>query len=76
MTMAVSMSIWLRRARAGLTRPGVSAAAAATNIATCGPKSISELKMMTKAGGMIARSAVAGSCTLRQAASIAARTSA
>ena len=69
--MTVSTSIRPRGMRAD-TMPGVSAAAAATHIATCGPKSISELKMMTKAGGMIARSDVVGACTLRHEVSIAA----
>ena len=53
------MSIWRRGVRPA-TRPGVSAAAAATSIATFGPNEQSELKMMTKTGGMMARSLVAG----------------
>ena len=72
-TMTVSTSIWTRGMRAD-TMPGVSAAAAATHIATGAPNSMSELKMMTKTGGMIARSDAVGACTLRHDASIAAST--
>ena len=54
------MSAW-RRATRRVTKPGVSAAATATNIATGPPTSMSALKTTTKAGGMIARLAVAES---------------
>ena len=72
----VSTSSLTTRSRARPTNAGVSAAAAATTVATCGPSSISDAKTTTKAGGMIARSALHGPCTFRLATTIAASTSA